>query len=119
MGVTDRITVRVVNDLLHDLTAGVVPGAVLALWYVRNGAKAVVSPVELSTLASSWSWIVALIFIALAVFIVTGSIRLSYRERNLKESALKAQGRSALIKHAFFVSIFVYASAMAFVLIQP
>jgi hypothetical protein len=108
-----------VNDLLHDLTAGVVPGAVLALWYVRNGAKATLTPIDLATLVSSWSWIVALILVALVVFVVTGSIRISYRTRNVKDSALVAQGRSALIKHAFFVAIFVFASAMAFMLIQP
>ena len=119
MGLSDRLTFRVVNDLVHDLTAGIVPGAVLGLWFVRNGAKATLSPVDFASLVSGWSWIVAMIFAALAIFVITGSIRISYRVRNIKDSALAAQGRAALIKHAAFVIVFVYSAAMAFALIQP
>jgi hypothetical protein len=119
MAISDKLTFRVVNDLLHDLTAGVVPGAVLALWMVRNGAKAVVTPVELASMVESWSWIVGLLFAAVVVFVVTGSVRISYRTRNLSEAGLQAQGRSALVKHAFFIAVFVYAAVVAFSVIQP
>ena len=119
MGVTDRLSFRIANDLVHDVTAGVVPGTVLALWLVRAGAKGTIAPAELSTLVSSWSWIVLLIFVAVVIFVVTGSIRISYRTRNIRPEALKAQGRSALIKHAVFVLVFVYATVVGFMVIQP
>jgi hypothetical protein len=70
-------------------------------------------------LVRGWSWIVGVIFIAIVVFVVTGSIRISYRLRNVKGDAVAAQGRSALIKHAAFVALFVYATVVAFMVIQP
>jgi hypothetical protein len=119
MGLADRLSFRVINDLVHDVTAGTVPGAALALWLVRTGAKASLSPEALAILVRSWSWIVGVIFLAIVFFVVTGSIRLSYRTRNISAGALKAQGRSALIKHAVFISVFVYATVVAFMVIQP
>jgi hypothetical protein len=119
MGITQRLWFRVLNDLVHDVTAGVVPGAVLALWLVRTGAKATLNASDLSALAQSWTWIVPLIFGALVIFAVTGSIRLGYRTRNLRPDALQAQGRAALIKHGVFILLFLYATVMAFVVIQP
>jgi hypothetical protein len=119
MGLSDRLTFRVVNDLVHDLTAGMVPGAVAALWMVRNGAAGSLTPEALSGLVRGWSWIVGAVFVAMVVFIVTGAIRLSYRARNISPEALAAQGRSALIKHAFFVAASVYAVVMAFMVLQP
>lgn len=119
MALSDRTTLRAINDLIHDLTAGIFPGAVLALWLVRNGARATMTPQALSDLAQSWSWIVLLMFIALAIFVITGSIRVSYRIRNTKPEAVASQGRVALIKHAFFVGIFVYSAVVAFMVIQP
>lgn len=119
MALSDHLSLRVTNDLLHDVTAGVVPGAVLALWLVRSAAKVSLAPAEASTLVQGWSWIVLLMFVAVVIFIVTGSIRLSYRTRNIREDALPAQGRSAMIKHVFFVGIFVVAVVEAFILLQP
>ena len=119
MGLTQRLWFRILNDLVHDVTAGVVPGAVLALWLVRNGAKTTLNPTDLSALAQSWTWIILAVFVALAVFVVTGSIRISYRTRNLRADALQSQGRAVLIKHAVFILLFLYATVMAFVLIQP
>lgn len=119
MGLTDRSSFRLVNDLVHDVTAGIVPGAVLSLWLVRNGAKASLGPAVLSTLVGSWSWIVLVVFVAMVVFIVTGSVRLAYRSHHVSLHAIKAQGRSALIKHAVFVVLFVFATLMAFIVIQP
>jgi hypothetical protein len=119
MGLTDRLPLRVMNDLAHDVTAGVVPGAVLALWLVRNGAKASLGPEALATMVRGWSWIVLVLFVAVVIFVVTGSIRVTYRTLNIRKEALEAQGRSALIKHAVFVPLFVYAAVVAFTIIQP
>ena len=119
MKLSDRLSFRVVNDLLHDVTAGVFPGAVLALWLVRKGAAATLSPDAVATMVRSWSWIVLLLFVVIVVFVVTGSMRVSYRTRNISAEALQAQGRSAMIKHAVFVLVFVYATVVAFTVIQP
>ena len=119
MKLSDRLSFRVVNDLVHDVTAGVFPGAVLALWLVRRGASAVLGPDALSTMIRGWSWIVLALFIVVVVFVVTGSIRVGYRVRNISPEALQAQGRSAMIKHAVFVLVFVCATVVAFSVIQP
>jgi len=119
MGASRFWSLRVINDLVHDLTAGVVPGVVLALWLVRRGAEASLDPAALAALVRGWSWIVAVIFAAIAIFVVTGSIRVSYRTSNIDPEALQAHGRSALVKHAAFILVFVYATVMAFRVIQP
>lgn len=119
MGLTRHLWFRVLNDLVHDITAGVVPGAVLALWLVRNGATATLNPSDLSALAQGWTWIVLIAFAALALLVVTGSIRIGYRTRNLRPDAIPSQGRAALIKHAVFIPLFLCATVVAFVLVQP
>jgi putative copper export protein len=119
MALSDRLSFRVINDLVHDITAGVFPGAVLALWLVRNGARATLAPEAVSSLAQSWSWIVLVLFVALVLFVVTGSIRVSYRLHNIRTEETAAQGRSALIKHVVFILVFVYAAVVAFSVIQP
>ena len=118
MRLSTMLWFRVANDLLHDLTAGVVPGVVLALWMVRNGAKTALAPEATATLITSWSWIVFVIFLAIVVLVVTGAVRISYRTRNIREDAMHAQGLSAMIKHAVFVAVFVYATVVAFGILQ-
>ena len=113
-----RTTVRVVNDFLHDIAAGVGPGAVLALWVVSNGAKATVDPVVLAGMTRSWSWIVLVLFVQLVVLVVTGIVRLSYHYLGVSEDAVKAKGRMALIKHGLFVLLFVAVVVEAFALLN-
>jgi hypothetical protein len=115
---TNMLWVRVLNDLLHDLTAGFVPGAVLALWMARRGAASTLSAQALSPLVASWSWVVLLLFIALFILVVTGAVRLNYRTRNTREDALPAQGRAATIKHVVFVAVFVFSVVVAFSVLQ-
>jgi hypothetical protein len=110
---------RVVVDLVHDITAGVGPGAVLALWLVRGGAATTVAPAELSTMVSSWSWIVLILFLEVVILVVTGAVRVSYRTHNTREDALVAQGRAALLKHAVFIPLFIFATVVGFMTIQP
>ena len=111
MKLSQRPTFQIVIDLVHDLTAGMLPGAVLALWLVRRGAEASLGSDAASTLAQSWTWIVAFIFVTLVIFVVSGSIRLSYHAQ--------AHGRVALIKHSAFILVWVGATIVAFTVIQP
>jgi hypothetical protein len=105
--------------MLHDITAGLVPAQALALWIVRQNAQAALTPDAFATLVHGWSWIVLVIFIAVVVLIVTGSIRLSYRLRNVREDAVARQGRAALIKHGVMALLFVGGVVLAFMAIQP
>ena len=118
MGLTRMPWFRIVNDLLHDVAAGVGPGAALALWLVRNGATATLDPVALAGMTRSWSWIVLVLFVALVVLVVTGAVRLSYWNATIVPDAATSRGRAALVKHAVFVAVFVYATVVAFGAIQ-
>jgi putative copper export protein len=111
MGLSKRLWFRVVNDILHDLSAGVSPGAVLALWLVRAGAEKTLPPDVFSTTMRTWSWILLLV--------VTGSVRLNYRNLSVSPEALRSKGRAALVKHAVFVSLFVASAVVAFTILQP
>jgi len=119
MALSDHLSVRAVNDMVHDLSAGVVPAQALALWLVRQGAKATLAPDAMASLVRGWSWIVLVIVVAMVLLVITGSIRLGYRTRNLREDALAAQARSALVKHGVMVALFVGGVVLAFMAIQP
>lgn len=119
MALSDHISLRVVNDMVHDLSAGLVPSQALALWLVRQNAQTALQPDAFATLVHGWTWIVLVIFIALVLLIVTGSIRLNYRLGNIREDATARQGRAALIKHAVMVTVFVGGVVLAFMAIQP
>jgi putative copper export protein len=116
--ITDMQWVRVVNDLLHDVSAGLGPGAVLALWYVRSGATGTLDPAVLADMTRTWTWVLVILFGALAVLIVTGAVRLSYHMAFVSPEAQQARGRAALVKHAVLVTLFVYAVVVAIGLLQ-
>ena len=118
MALSDHMSLRVVNDVLHDIAAWIVPSQALALCMVRQNAMPLLPADAFATMVRGWSWIVLVIFIALAVLIITGSIRLSYRLRNIREDAMQRQGRAALIKHACMVTLFVGGVVLAFMAIQ-
>jgi hypothetical protein len=118
MALSSRVWFRVVNDLLHDLAAGVAPGSVLAMWLVRNGARTTLDPVALATTTRSWSWIVLLLFVALGVVIVTGAVRLNYWSATVRPEDQKSRGRAALVKHSVFAVILVGAFVVAIGLLQ-
>ncbi len=104
---------RTVVDFVHVISAGVGPGAVLALWLVRNGAVGTLSASALLDLQRSWTWVLLILFAALVLLIATGAIRLGYWDRMIRPESRSARARGALIKHALFVALFVYASVMA------
>ncbi len=118
MGPSDHVSARVMNDVVHDLSAGLVPAQALALWFVRQGAQSALAPDAFSALVRGWSWMVLVVFVAIALLIFTGSVRLGYHTRNLRQDGVAAQGRTALIKHAVMAALFVGGVVLAFMAIQ-
>jgi ABC-type Na+ efflux pump permease subunit len=119
MALSDHLSLRAVNDMVHDLSAGVVPAQALALWLVRQGAQAVLAPDAFATLVRGWTWAVLVIVVAMVLLFITGTIRLGYRTRNTREDAVAIQGRTALIKHGVMVALFLGGVVLAFMAIQP
>jgi putative copper export protein len=118
MAISEQLWFRVINDSLHDLAAGVGPGAVIGLWLVRDGARATLEPPVFAGLTQTWASILIVLFLALTVLVLTGALRLTYRTIGVKPEALASRGRAALIKHALFVSIFIVATAAVFSMLQ-
>jgi heme/copper-type cytochrome/quinol oxidase subunit 2 len=118
MHLTRHASFRAVNDLLHDLAAGVGPGAVLALWLARGGALKVLDPAAVLDMTRSWTWVLLILFVALVVLVVTGAVRLSYHNVTTRPEKEAERGRAALIKHVVFAAIFVGSAIVAFGLLQ-
>ena len=86
---------------------------------MRAGAEKTLPPEVFSTTMRTWSWILLILFAALVVLVVTGSVRLNYRNLSVSPEALRSKGRAALVKHAVFVSLFVASAVVAFTILQP
>ena len=109
---------KAINDIVHDLAAGVLPGAVLALWVVRGHLASVVGAQAASDMARSWTWILTIMLAALVVQVATGGARLLYWKAPLAPEKVQAKARIAGAKHAVFVLVFVGAAVAAFMLLQ-
>jgi hypothetical protein len=119
MALSKSLWFRGINDSLHVLSAGIVPGAAMAVWMARGSAKATLDPAVFTGLVQSWTWVLLILLVALVVLVITGAVRLSYRTLNIVPEALPAKGRAALLKHGLFVALFVYSTVIAFMAIQP
>lgn len=95
---------RIANDLLHDLAAGVFPGAVGGAWLVRGVLEAM-DPGKgaVVTLASGPLWGVC--FVGLAVSISTGLLRLRYWRLNVRSGFFESKKQMAATKHILFVFV--------------
>jgi putative copper export protein len=102
---------RIVNDIVHDLAAGAWPGAVIALWLARNGAKSTLTPDALALAVRAWSGVLLIMLAALVALVVTGGVRLGY--------VLESRTRTAQIKHVVFVTVFILATVAAFAILKP
>lgn len=107
MGLTKMVWFRVVNDLVHDIAAGMWPGMVVALWIVRRGALPVLDAEAVTTLASTWTWVLLAALAAATGQVVSGIVRLGYHYDGVPDEAMSSRGRSALWKHGAFVVLFV------------
>ena len=110
---------RAFNDVLHDLAAGMWPGAVLALWMARHAADASLGAQAASDMVRSWTWILTIMLVALVVQVATGGVRLFYWKQPISPELIQARGRVAAAKHAVFVLVFLGAAVFAFMLLQP
>ncbi len=119
MPFTHRAWFRAINDSLHVLAAGVVPGAALAVTMARSSAKATLDPVVFTGLVQSWTWVLMILMVGIVVLVITGAIRIGYRTLNVVPEALPAKGRAALAKHLFFVALLIYSAVLAFTAVQP
>ena len=119
MEILKKNWLHIVIDILHDLTAGIWPGAVIALWLARTRTEETLPPDDFAELLSSWSVVLLVMLAALAVLVATGLVRANYRALGTTSDWLKRRTRSALIKHAVFVTVYVVAAVFAFRLLQP
>jgi hypothetical protein len=116
---TLKTWLRAINDMLHGLAAGAFPGAVMALWIVRNTATPVLgSQAMASLLARSWTWVLTIMLVALVVQVATGGARLFYWKVPVAADQVQKKGRVAGAKHAVFVLVFVGAAIAAFMLLS-
>lgn len=102
---------RIVIEVLHDLAAGAWPGAVLAFWLARDRVIGL-DPEALDATVSAWSSVFWIMGVSALLLLVTGLVRASYRI-GTPSAVLEARTRTPLIKHAVFVSVFVYATVVA------
>jgi putative copper export protein len=101
---------RIANDIVHDLSAGLWPGAAVAVWLVRRGAEAGLTSATVNVSPIAYGAVFPVMVAALAALVVTGLVRLGYRG---VRGSPKTLVRTVLIKHAAFSSVFILATALA------
>ena len=117
MPATSHLSVRIVNDFLHDIALAMWPGAVLAVWTLRGILVAApVDPIVLHSKMLSVTWILGA---SLAILVVTGAVRLNYYELNLRSGTLSAKHRMLVIKHTAFTLMLVLATVWFWYLLPP
>ncbi len=108
-----RQWLHVSTDIAHDLSAGLWPGAALAVWFVSRRASVGLSapdPVALRPLWAAFS----VMLIALVLTVVTGIARVNFTGILSGSPATRGRLRVALVKHAVFVAVLVAATLLAF-----
>lgn len=94
---------RMFNDFVHDISAGLFPGAVAAVWALKT-AIATVDPGRAGLVRQAVGGVWFILAGALACLVVTGIFRLGYWRLNVREGFLETKGRTAVIKHMAFVA---------------
>ena len=117
MSATSHMSVRIANDFLHDIALAMWPGAVLGVWTLRSVlGSAPVDPIALHTRVLSVTWVLGA---SLAILAVTGAVRLSYYELNLRSGTLPAKHRMVVIKHTAFAMLLVLSTVWFWYLLPP
>lgn len=115
MALENRLYVRVVIDLLHDLALGVFPGTVLAAWFIRRAVVA--SDEGYAALAAAGPWLWLVFFLGLTVSVVTGLLRLKYWKLNVRAGFLESKSQMAAVKHSAFVLILLGSAAWLYAIL--
>ena len=102
---------RATVEFIHDIAAGVFPGAVWFGWMIRLQME-VSSPGTAAELgrASMGLWVILLV--ALFVLAATGALRLVYWKLNVRAEVLASKKRLILIKHTEFVLLMIASIAV-------
>jgi putative copper export protein len=103
------------NDIVHDLSAGLWPGAAAALWLIRSRTDHLPGGV-LSASLPAWPSVFLIMLVALAALVVTGAVRLNYRSSALTAGTQRT--RTVLVKHTVFTLVFIASTVVAFRSIQ-
>jgi putative copper export protein len=114
---TERPTVRIVNDFFHDVAAGLWPGAVLALWSVHQNITRT-TPAALVSARGAIASAIWVLFLAVIILVVTGTLRISYWDAPIRPESRSAKQRMILIKHAAFVTLLVASSLFAWLTLR-
>jgi hypothetical protein len=107
------------NDILHDLAAGVWPGAAIAMWIARGSVQTLLSAEELNTVLRAWSGLFGFLLLVLVVQLVTGTFRLSYWNKVVIPEQVKPKGRVTWAKHGVFVASLIASATVVFMALQP
>lgn len=117
MSLTNKMSVRIVNDFFHDIALGMWPGTVLAIWTVKSLLwTAPGTAVEVHSKVLSAIWVLGA---SLVILIVTGAVRLNYYELNLRTGTLAAKHRMVIIKHTAFTLLLVACTVWFWYLLPP
>lgn len=118
MALSSNFSVRVANDLVHDVCAGLWPGTVLGVWLLHTGVERAAPQASFAlvplTVSSLW-----VLVVSLGLLVATGALRLRYWRLNVRAGALQAKARMALVKHTAFVGALAATTLYAFTLMRP
>jgi len=95
---------RSIVEFIHDIAAGVFPGAVWFAWMLRRSMETS-SPDAVGELARASMSLWVILLVALFAIAATGAMRLVYWKLNVREGALDSKKRLILIKHTLFVAL--------------
>lgn len=109
MAEQNNLNGRVANDLLHDLSAGLFPGAVIAAWLLRAGVDRV-DPGRGAVVAEASEGLWLILAFALSLLIATGIMRLRYWRLNVRSGFLESKRHMAVTKHVVFVTVQLLAA---------
>lgn len=102
MAVLDKVGVRILNDVIHDLGAATALSTPFTAMVVKGQAAGLTAGV---LVLSRVAWgLMGLAGLGLVAVVITGSIRLRYWKRGVELHYVETRGRVALIKHLAFVA---------------
>lgn len=113
MGLSSRNVVHAVTDIVHDVAAGIFPGAVIGAWlYERALGAASVGAGDPT--AEATGPLLVLLLADLIVLVATGLVRLNHWQLNVRSGFLQTKAQMAVLKHIVFVVVLVLSAVALF-----